>query len=297
VTAGGRPRLSVVVVNHLAADGAALGVMVRELAERPTDPAPRPLELAARQRTAAGQRQTAAALRYWGTHLRAVPARRFGPPADRPGPRYRRMVWDSPALHLAALRVAARTGTDTGAVLLAALAVGLGRVTGVDPFVSRLIVSNRFRPGLADVVSPIVQNALCVLPVAGVPLDEAVGRAVRATMVASKHAYYEPDALDRLVAEVERERGEPVDLGVLFNDRRLPGPPPPVPTAAEVAAAAGRTRVVAEVPMTFFNEQLMVNIEDEPGTVRVTAEVDTRHLATEDLLEALRQAEAAVLAG
>ena len=307
VTRGGRPSLAVIAVCHLAADGAALAVMVRELAEKPgTYAAPQPLELAAQQRTPAGQRSTAASMRHWATHLRSVPARRFGTASDRAardepspeqdGPRYRRMVWDSPALHLAARRSGARTGADTGAVLMAGFAIGLGRVTGVDPFVAQVIVSNRFRPGLADVVSPLTQNGLCVLPVDGLGLDEAVGRAVRASMSASKNAYYDPDARLALLETVERERGEPVELGVFFNDRRGVGPPPaPVPSEDEVQQAMSRTRVLDEVPMEFFNEQLMVNVEDVPGTVRITAEVDTAHLSMPGLHEVLHQMEAVVV--
>ena len=310
VTRDGRPSHAVIAVCHLAADGAALAVMVRELAEKPaTYAAPQPLELAAQQRTPAGQRSTAASMRHWATHLRSVPARRFGAGPDRAARdvdtdardeqdrlRYRRMVWDSPALHLAARRAAARTGADTGAVLLAGFALGLGRVTRVDPFVAQVIVSNRFRPGLADVVSPVTQNGLCVLPVDGLGLDEAVGRAVRASMSASKNAYYDPDARLVLLETVERERGEPVELGLFFNDRRMGGPPPgPVPSEDEVQKAMPRTRVLEEVPMEFFNEQLMVNIEDVPGTVRITAEVDTAHLSMPDLHDVLHQTEAAVV--
>jgi hypothetical protein len=314
VTRGGRASHAVIAVCHLAADGGALAVMVRELAEKPAAyEAPQPLELGAQQRTEAGQRRTAASLRHWGTHLRSVPPRRFRPERDesapeepardgRDGPapggvaepgkgRYRRVVWDSPALDRAARRVAARTGTDTGAVLMAAFAIGLGRVTGVDPFVAQVIVSNRFRPGLADVVSPLTQNGLCVLPVEGVSLDEAFGRAVRASMSASKNAYYDPDALLALRETVERERGGPVELGVFYNDRRMGGPAP----ARDELVTVPPTRVLDEVSMDFFNEQLMVNIEDVPDTVRVTAEVDTAHLSMPDLLEVLRQMEAAVV--
>lgn len=312
VARGGRASHAVIAVCHLAADGAALAVMVRELAEKPaTYDAPQPLDLAAQQRTPAGRRSTAASMRHWATHLRSVPARRFGaasepatrdpavrnePAREHDGPRYRRMVWDSPALHLAARRAAARTGADTGAVLMAGFALGLGRVTGVDPFVAQVIVSNRFRPGLADVVSPLTQNGLCVLPVDGLGLDEAVGRAVRASMSASKNAYYDPDARLALLETVEWERGQPVELGVFFNDRRMGGPPPgPVPSEDEVQEAMPRTRVLDEVPMEFFNEQLMVNVEDVPGTVRITAEVDTAHLSMPDLHDVLHRTEAVVV--
>lgn len=294
----GRPSHAVVAVCHLAADGAALAVMVRERAERPGPyGAPQPLELAARQRTPAGERLTAASLRHWGTQLRSIPPRRFPDRGPGPGPRYRRLVWDSPALHLAARRASTRTGADTGAVVLAAFAIGLGSVTGTDPLVVRTMVGNRFRPGLADVVSPLTQSGLCVLAVAGLSPDEAVGRAVRASLAASKNAYYDPDALAALQAAVQAERGEEVELGVLYNDRRMGGGDGgPVPVEQDVRDALGRTAVLAEVPMQYFNEQLMVNVEDVPGTVRITAELDTHVLPLPDLRAALAAMEAAVTA-
>lgn len=132
VTRGGAVTHTVVVLCHLAADSAAIGVMNRGLVEWYAGgtsgyTAPQPLELAARQRTAAGQRATVVSLRYWEAHLRTIPARRF--PRTARGSGFRRIVWDSPALHLGSRRVAARVGTDTAPVLMAAFAIGLGRVT------------------------------------------------------------------------------------------------------------------------------------------------------------------------
>lgn len=303
VTRGGVVTHSVSLICHLAGDAGAVAVMTRELLEQDGSPgapyaAPQPLELARRQGTPAARRHTVASMRYWEAQLRAVPARRFGPPEVRDGARYRRLVWDSPAMYLAARRVAARAGVDAAPVLLAAFAIGLGRVTGVNPFVAQVIVGNRFRPGLADVVSPLTQNGLCVLDVADVTVEEAVGRARRASLSASKNAYYHPDARTELIGRVGRERGEPVDLGCFYNDRRIEvrreaaGPPP---TDEAIRAALPRTAVLGEVPMNFFNERLMVNIEDVPGTVRVLAEVDTRHLPMPDLTALLGEMEAAAI--
>lgn len=157
-------------------------------------------------------------------------------------------------------------------------------------------MGNRFRPGLADVVSPITQNGLCVLEVAGVSIEEAAGRAVRASIGANKNAYYDPNDWLALLDRVTADRSERVDLGVFYNDRRMSGPDSgPLPSNADVVAALPRTRLLDDVPMTFVNEQLMVNIDNVPGTVRVTAEVDTAHLAAPDLRAVLAAMEASVV--
>ena len=318
VTRDGRATHAVIVLCHLAADGAGIAVMGRELAERDAGVGPgagpyaamQPVELARHQATPAAQRQCAASLRFWEAQLRALPARRLaasagggpaaggedGPAGGEDGPAgggdglaaggspYRRVVWESTGLHRGARAVAARLGVDTAPVLLAAFALALRAVGGTDPVAAQVLVANRFRPGLADVVTPLVQSGLAVLDVGGVGLAEAVARAVRATMRASKYAYYDPDARKALIERVRRERGEPVELGVLWNDRRMSDRP----TGPE------RTGLVQEEPMDFFNEQLMVNVEDVPGTVRMMVEVDTRHLAPAGVRALLAGMEAAV---
>jgi hypothetical protein len=273
----------IVQISHLVADGSALGTMIRALGSRDVPyTAMQPLELVAAQ--ARAQRQNDTALRYWENALLPLPPHRLPPPVDRGEPRWRRVVWSSPALLLATSRAAAVLGTDTGSVLLAAYAVAFTEVTGqTAPFVTQVIVSNRFRPGLADVISPLAQNGLVVLHVAGVPAAEAVDRARRAAMTASKHAYYDPAAR---LALLDRLGG--VDLAVFYNDRRIgvleaQGPVSEVPAAADVEAALPLTRVVSETPLPFFNEKLMVNVDDVVGTVQLTVEVDTHHLAIGDL--------------
>ncbi|MET7396033.1 condensation domain-containing protein [Dactylosporangium sp. NPDC005572] len=294
VRAAGAVTHVVVLVCHLATDGAGLATMIRELGER--DPATgqpaaphagmQPLDLVATQASRPAQRQSDNALRYWEGHLRSIPARRFTSHGERPGPRFRRVVWQSRALHLAADRVAAALGTDPGSVLLAAFAMAFGRVTGASPFVTQVIVGNRFRPGLADVVSPLAQNGLVVIDVAGATAAEAVERARQASMSASKYAYYAPGPRAALIERVSRERGEPVALGVLWNDRR--GNVPPAAAPDELPEAS---RVVDEQALPFFNEELMLNVDDVPDTTQITTEIDTWSLPIEDLYALLGEME------
>ncbi|MFB9176692.1 condensation domain-containing protein [Dactylosporangium sucinum] len=294
VRAAGAVTHVVVLVCHLATDGAGLATMIRELGERdpatgqPARPysAMQPLDLVATQASRAAQRQSDNALRYWEGHLRTVPTRRFTSHGERPGPRFRRVVWQSRALHLAADRLAAALGTDPGAVLLAAYAVAFGRVTGSHPFVTQVIVGNRFRSGLADLVSPLAQNGLVVIDVAGATPAEAVERARQASMSASKYAYYAPGPRAELIERVSRERGEPVALGVLWNDRRGN-----VPRSAASDEHPEESRVIDEQALPFFNEELMLNVDDVPDTVQITTEIDTWSLPIEGLHALLKEME------
>ena len=137
-------------------------------------------------------------------------------------------------------------------------------------------------------VSPLAQNGIVVFDLAGTTAEEAVARARQASMRASKYAYYEPEARLALIDRIGREQSTPVDLAVFYNDRRVGlmqsgGPLDKVPTDEDVRAALPLTELVSELPMVFFNEKLMVNVDDIPGTVQITAEVDTRYLSIEDL--------------
>jgi hypothetical protein len=183
--------------------------------------------------------------------------------------------------------IAHRLGqADTSPVLMAAVAVALAQVTGVDPTVLRVIVNNRFRPGLADTVSPIAQSAPCAIEVAGRTFDEAVEKAWRSLMSAYLNAYYDPHRMADLIAEIGRERGAEIDLDCFFNDRRdqdrreYAGP---APTPAELNAALGRTTLDwgphSDAPFTRF----YVHVLDTPDTIELMTFADTRYLPPGDM--------------
>jgi hypothetical protein len=221
--------------------------------------APQPLELARQQAAPGARRQSAAALRYWERTLRSVPARRFTDSADQRSPRYWQAAYQSPASYLAVQALAARTRASTSAVLLAAYAVVLGRLAASHPVVIQVVVDNRFRPGFADVASPLATSIPCVIDVAGVPFDEVVARAARTTLSAYKLAYYDPVERAALEARIGRERGETVDLSCFFNDRRMSsrteppagGQPAGQPPAGSPPAASAATEALPQSALSW----------------------------------------------
>jgi hypothetical protein len=185
-------------------------------------------------------------------------------------------------MYLAVRAITDRTGGDPAPVLLAAFVVALARVTGINPVVTQAIVSNRFRPELAKVVSPVNENGLIVVDVAGTTFDDAVQRSRGASLLGCKHAYYDPDRLDELVARINRERGEQIDIACVFNNQ-FREPVGPVPTAEQARAALPQTVLTWDRPLELFNERLMVTVNDVPDTMEVMAEVDTCHVAAADV--------------
>lgn len=238
-----------------------------------------PLELARWQRSPAGVQRSARSLRYWEEQLRAVPAYRYREPTTGPQPRHWEGKLTSPAVHLAAHALAARFKASTSQVLLAAYVTVLARIRRVDPVVVRPIVSNRFQPGLADIVSPINQAGLCVIPVGEEQFGEVVGRTRRAVMRAFKAAYYDPEPHAELLAAIAKDRGEELVLDCLFNDRRS------VQASAPQRLTHSRTRGVfewtAKQDKSFGG--LFLHLDDAAEGVTLTIRADTHQVAPEDV--------------
>lgn len=297
----------VTAVDHMSTDGFGARAMLVDLAARdpvtgrPKGPvtAMQPLEQARQQGSPAGQRQSEAAQRYWKRVLRTIPPRRFVDSRDKREPRYGQATFSSPAAYLAIQAIAARTQLDTSPVLLAAFAVGLTRVTGINPAVPRVMVNNRFRPRFADTVSPVAQTCPCVIDVAGLTFDEAVTRAWRASVGAYKNAYFEPVRIRELIDAAGRDRGEEIDLQVVFNDRRLRTPrgaPSSVPEPHELCAALPRTTLCWENLTDEPSDACHLHVLDSPDAMSVIVLTDSHYVSPADVEAFLREMEAVAVA-
>jgi hypothetical protein len=297
----------VTVVCHLVTDGHGARLMWADLASRDpvtgeasTPPAPmQPMEQARWQRTEAGERHCQAALRHWDRLLRTVPARRFPDQVDRGSPRHWQGRFRSPALQLAIRSITARTEVDSASVLLALYAIAVGRLTGINPVVARVLVGNRFRPGLDRAVSPITQPGLCVLDLAGITIDEAARLARRTAFVAYKYAYYDMRRMEELIARVGRERGEQIDLTCYLNDRRfgrtdgMLGPPP---APEQLRAAVPRSTFEWERKEDEPFERLFLHVNYAPDEADFTICADTHYLSPAEMQACVRKMESAAVA-
>lgn len=295
VCAQGAPCRLVVVYCHLALDLQGLEALLADLSTMDRrsgeSAAPvlgiAPLQLAREQGRPAAQRRNASSLQHWDHTLRSIPARRFAArpgPAEPGRPRFREVVFRSPAALQAARLVAARTGLRTGPVLLAACAVGLARLTGQDPSVLQILVSNRFRPGLTRAVTPLTQSAPCVVEVGAALFDEVANRAERAVVRAGKNAYYDPRDLDEVGAHVDADRAEDVDVDCFYNDRRRTAvdEPGPAPDPLDVRAAAAGSGPAGGRWLDRFDHRLFVTVDGAADAVLWTVCADTRYLSAAD---------------
>jgi hypothetical protein len=235
----GTPHHFVAMYPHMAIDGYGFEALVDDLAhlDRKSGEhlAPvsgiQPMELARQQAAPAARKQSDTAIRYLEHVLRDSPARSFNGPYEPRDPRWWECTYESPAAYLACNAISARTGLHTGPVLLAAYAVAVARVASVNPVLVRIVVSNRFRPGLADSVSVVGLPSLLLVEVADCTFDEAVTRAWRGQLASSKNGYYDPRDLWALRKTIEEDRGIEIDYGWHFNDGRRGTAQPATSTA------------------------------------------------------------------
>ena len=294
------------VLNHFATDGAGAFAMYEDFLHRDPvtglarGPVPtHPLDLTAQQATAAGRRQSDASLRYWEKQLAALPKRRPTAAVPETGSRYRRATLRSVPLLLGATRIAHRLDCDVSAVLLGLFATALARLTGEHPVAAQMLVSNRFRPGMADIVGNVSQSGLFVVDVADTTVDDVIERAQRAVTRTYKYAYFDLEQWKALLASVERERGEELAL-CYYNDRpsqRCGTAPGSEPSAQAVAEAAAGSIAWTELP--FFNERLMVTIDtalDDDEAVTVLVSADTWHVPRKDMEALARTMESLAVA-
>jgi hypothetical protein len=319
----GVPVRLVVGHSHVMVDGAGLSALYQDM-ERLDLAAGEatgasggmsPLELARSQDTAAGQRQSERAIKYWAAQLGRLPAWRLEERGSRDGPQFPELMVCSPALELGMRAVAARTGADSATILLAAYSVAVARVFRRDPSVALLAVNNRFRPGLASMVSMVGQSGIYVVDVGDAAFDEVVARAQKAVTSASFYAYFDPVACDVLLEEAGARRGQPLDVYWWINDLRgMTGPADRgagVPTEAELAQARPHTELYWNSESLVSHGTLYLFVDSGPerlgwagssapadGLPAIYLKVwaDAKHFALDQVEALVREMEAVVVA-
>jgi hypothetical protein len=264
----------------LMADLATMDPVNGEGAAAPMDTM-QPLDQARFQQTPAAQRQCDASLRHLERVLRTAPAQRFPEPAEPDQePSYPSLEMHSPATRLAVRLLSDRLAMDSSQVLLCLFGVALTRVTGSNPFVTMLAVSNRFRPGLAASVSVIAQVSPCMVDFADITFEEALGRTRQAAVRAYMNAYYDPAQRRALIKRVREERGEAFDTSCYFNDRRQQRDlrDVPMPTPQEIQAAVALSRHSWSIPVEEIQERIYLSVDDDSDAIVTQLSADTRYL-------------------
>jgi hypothetical protein len=276
-------RCRVWIIHNIAVDGEAAtllafgGVADRH---RVADPgAASSLDLARREQTPALRQVSDRAMRYWESQLRHIPSLTFGEPTHpdgRLGERYWHGEFISPAAHLAILAIAGRTRTDTSRVLLAIIAIAIGRATGISQLTTRVFVNNRFRPGYAEIIAPLNQASVVTIDLGDATVDEVVARTRRAMLPAGLHGYYDPEQLQELRTRLDAERGYQAWLTCLISDGR--GRTKPLTDAAARGGQVTMKQIRRKLPETTMSwngtidvspDQARLVVDNQPDTIAV----------------------------
>lgn len=265
-------------LSHLAADGMANMTLLGDLSDVATGvstagdpPAHQILEVARSEAEPQLRHLSSRTMRYWEAQLRSIPALTFGEPvlaSEREGSRYWQLRFSSPAADLAIRAIARRTGTDLSRTTLAVIATAIGRTTGVSPLPVNVMMSNRFRPGLAEVFAPIAQNAVVTIDAAGTCVDEVVRRARAATLTAGMRAYYDPDDLADLVARLDAERGYQGRVTCRFNDQRTVARRPPDDASLDDLSPQQLRAMLTQTALTWY--RALDQLQDQLSIVILT---------------------------
>lgn len=294
------------VLSHLAADGGGNVLLLDDLlADERTRLAaserrPKLLDVARSEQTAQLRQLSDRAMRYWESQLRHAPAQTFGEPAPAPGhqgSRYSQVRFTSPAAHLAMLAIARRTGTDASRVTLAVIATAIGRAAGVHPLMVKVAVNNRFRPGLADLIAPVSQNAVLTIDVADTTVDDVVARTRSASLSAGMRAYYDPDTLSEVTARLDAERGYQARVTCRVNDQRamviraMADSEPAEVTPEQLRQKLAESSLTWLGPRDYLLEQAFIVVENRPDVVSLHVLWDVWSLTSEQVEAFLRSVE------
>jgi condensation domain-containing protein len=298
------------VVCHIVLDAFGLAALYDDFDHRDERTGPvtamQPMEQASRQHGPSGRRAHEASMRYFERLAVNSPGFQFKESADPRQPRFWQLTLDSPAGYRAVGTLAARLGVSTSPVLLAAFAIALSSVSASRRVAVHLVVSNRFRPGFADSVSPLMQTCLGVIDTDG-PFEEVVKRAWQSALGAYKHAYYDPEGKTEVADRLTAERGEELDWSVIFNDRRvLSRESGNSISANSVSAADGAPSIRGELTRTTLTwgdrndmpqQAVFLSICDVPDTLCCEVWADTNFVSPTDIEGLLRRIETVLVDG
>jgi hypothetical protein len=143
-------------------------------------------------------------------------------------------------------------------------------------------------------VCTLVQAGLLMVETSGATFDELLERTKRQTLSAFKYAYFDPAAAAELRHRIARERGIDLELGCFYNDRRGADREQELDQPGDPSSPTGLRWLRREdAPAT---EPLFIHIDDAPGRMRITVQLDTGYVSPADAEALLRGMESMALA-
>ncbi|HEX4701379.1 MAG TPA: condensation domain-containing protein [Pseudonocardiaceae bacterium] len=242
-------------------------------------PSMQPLAEAAFQASDRGRRLDANARRHWRTKLDLGPRRLF-PPGGAASEMFPNAQFNSPALAVAAERVAAGYQVSSSSVLLAAAASMTSQLSGSPDVVFQIVVNNRFLPGLTNAVSTLAQEGLFHVVDAHLDFADVIRRTHKTSLSTYRNSYYDRRLL---LADIEAA-GETADHSCFVNDTRSL-----MPTdrhAPTESLAKLRSRTTLRWPIEFEprrNVTFAMDLIDVPDSIELSMTADSALVPKPDM--------------
>lgn len=228
LTRDGKPVRMAVVVCHSGADGASTAILVQEwllLAagkELPPPTARTPLQVSAAENSDLGRRRGKASLRHWERVLRTSPQAVFADSRITGAPdTVSVLILRSPQAARDLEAASRRTGATPSTVLLAAFAALVAQRADQPELVIAALSANRHRPGMADYVGTLAQDAFLSVNAGVSDLDELIGRSKGASLAGYWHSTFDAEQVWRMIDDIAHLRGSRYARHVVVNDLSL----------------------------------------------------------------------------
>jgi len=227
ITSGGAPAKVLLVLTHVAADFASLGIIARDFrrlmsnrtSQAPEPPTLHPLDQAKLEMSPMARRRAEAAVQYWETTLRGTPQSMLAVPGHRPADSGSKMATlRSRAAALALARIADRTHASQSVVILAAVATLLGLRTVNDRCQITCLCANRFARASRDYVGTIAQDALIAADLTAETFDGIIHATRSAALTAYYFSQYDAENLWQMISGVSEDRGTAFHRDCVLND-------------------------------------------------------------------------------
>jgi hypothetical protein len=222
VTFEGRPVYVYLAVHHASVDNMGAGIACEELRRRIlglatlTASSWQPHDIAEFEASPAGRALAERSDRYHRVKIREL-ADFDAPPADRTTTAMREYQLRSPAVVVAAQQISRSLNVSAFTVTLAAYCLALSARLSMDRFPLALTSGNRFRPKLRMSIAKLAQSTSISVDLTSSTFEDFCRQTNNATLLAYRHAVYDPELRTELFREARAERGKDVFFPYLAN--------------------------------------------------------------------------------
>jgi hypothetical protein len=292
---GDEPRVVVLAFSHIVADAWGARILRGDLekllsgGDLGKPPEHRPIDQAAFENSAPGRRIEVRSLAHWRSRLQQFPRTMFAiHPRAAAAPRYWRGALSSPALALGVSALMRRYRISANSVILAALALYIEYLAGIDRCALNVQVGIRWGSGRKGSVDTFLQEVPVVFEVDRNSFEETA-RAVQNEVIRSaRNARCSPANVRKLRDDIDAERGTHTTIDTMINTIGLPtAAPPSIPESiqelsAVLAELRARTKFRWIEKREVEGVKLLVT-SNLPFETQISALTDTAYLPPEDV--------------